>query len=198
MIMSLSMLTLAASTVFAEESPTGKTAAQAAAESESAPPTPDEQVTMMEAQCAASEKARSERHAKSPLYERLGGEKKIHALTQELVKLHLQNKDVAYLFEDLDGEMVAKRVAEFMISNTGGPTVYEGPDLTTSHAHMHLTNADFMAAGADVIQAMKNMGYGQEEIDEVVCALVGLRELVVLPDHSEKGHHDHGKEHHQH
>ncbi len=47
---------------------------------------------------------------------------------------------------------------------------------------MKLTNADFMTAGADVIQAMKNLEYGQNEIDEVVCALVGLRSQVVLDE----------------
>lgn len=45
---------------------------------------------------------------------------------------------------------------------------------------MRLTNADFMAAAGDVIQAMKNLGHRQQEIDEVVCTLVALRPMVVL------------------
>jgi len=49
---------------------------------------------------------------------------------------------------------------------------------------MNLTNADFMAAGNDIVQAMKNLGYGQNEIDELVCAFVGLRGMVVLADGS--------------
>jgi hypothetical protein len=32
---------------------------------------------------------------------------------------------------------------------------------------------------------MKNLDYGQNEIDEVVCALVGLRPLVVLDETAE-------------
>jgi len=86
---------------------------------------------------------------------------------------------------------VSKRVADFMISGMGGPAVYKNrPTLPDSHRHMKLTNADFMAAGADVIQAMKNLEYGQNEIDEVVCALVGLRPMVVLGDEAhEVSHH---------
>ena len=68
-----------------------------------------------------------------------------------------------------------------MISGTGGPAVYKGPALSESHAHMKLTNADFLAAGGDVIQGMKNLGYGENEIDEMVCIFVGLRAQVVLP-----------------
>ena len=144
-------------------------------------PTPDQQVAALEAMCAKTAEARMARHAAKPLFERLGGEEKIHALTREVVRLHLQNEAIAYVFDGLDAEKVADRVAMFMIGATGGPNVYDGPDLTTSHADMKLTNADFMAAGADIIQAMKNMGYGQDEIDEMVCALVSMRSQVVLP-----------------
>jgi hypothetical protein len=46
---------------------------------------------------------------------------------------------------------------------------------------MKLTNADFVSAGGDVMQAMKNLKYEPPEIDEVVCTLVSLRPLVVAP-----------------
>lgn len=147
-----------------------------------AQPTADEQIAGLEAMCAANADARAARHAKTPLFERLGGEEGIHALTREIVRLHLENKSIEYMFKDLDAEKVANRVALFMISGTGGPASYDGPELKVSHAEMGLTNADFMSAGVDVIQAMKNLGLGQEEIDEMVCILVSLRDQVVLED----------------
>jgi hemoglobin len=143
-------------------------------------PSPDQQVAELEASCAASAAARAGRHARTPLYERLRGEQGIHAITREVVRLHLQNPPIRHHFEKVDASAVAKRVAEFMISGTGGPQVYRGPDLTTSHRSMKLTNRDFVLAGGDVVQALKNLKYGQEEIDEVVCTLVSLRALVVL------------------
>jgi hemoglobin len=143
-------------------------------------PSPDQQVAGLEASCAASAAERASRHARTPLYQRLGGEPGIHAITREVVRLHLQNPPIRHYFEKLDPDAVAKRVAEFIISGTGGPRVYQGPDLTTSHRSMKLTNRDFVLAGGDVVQAMKNLKYGQEEIDEVVCTLVSLRAQVVL------------------
>ncbi len=151
-------------------------------------PSANQQVMDLEKMCEDTSVARTERHTKKTLFERLGKEKGIHRLTKELVRVHLQNEQVAPFLEDLDSDMVANRVAQFMISGMGGPTVYKNrPTLPDSHRHMKLTNGDFMAAGGDMIQAMKNLEYGQNEIDEVVCALVGLRDQVVLSD-SGHGH----------
>lgn len=146
-----------------------------------APPSTADRIAGLEAQCAATADARAERHAARPLFERLGGDKKIHELLHEVVRLHLQNPAIAGDFDGLDPDHVADRVAEFVIAGTGGPAVYDGPSLTESHARLHLTDDDFLAAGGDVVQAMTNLGYGQDEIDEVVCILVGLRDQVVLP-----------------
>ncbi len=151
-------------------------------------PTPDQQVADLEASCAASASDRATRHARTPLYERLRGEPGIHAITREVVRLHQQNPPIRHHFEKVDPDLVAKRVAEFMITGTGGPRVYQGPDLTTSHRSMRLANRDFVLAGGDVVQAMKNLKHGPEEIDEVVCTLVSLRAQVVLgPQASARG-----------
>jgi hemoglobin len=143
-------------------------------------PSPDDQVRALETSCAASAPARAERHAKTPLFERLGGEKGIHAITREVVGLHLKNPEIRHFFDGLDPDAVADHVAQFLVGGSGGPQVYRGPDLTTSHRAMKLTNRDFVSAGGDVVQAMKNLRYGPDEIDEVVCSLVALRPMVVL------------------
>jgi hemoglobin len=173
----LSVLVIAASTsaqAQAPASPPSQAARPAVA------PSPDQQVAELEASCAASATERAGRHTRTPLYKRLRGEQGIHAITREVVRLHLRNPPIRHYFEKLDPDVVAKRVAEFMISGTGGPRVYQGPDLTSSHRSMKLTNRDFVLAGGDVVQAMKNLKHGQEEIDEVVCTLVSLRAQVVL------------------
>jgi len=140
----------------------------------------DAQVYDLEKMCAANADDRAYRHSSKSLYHRLGKDKKIHELTSEIVRLHLENPSIKHLVDERYADHLAKRVAEFVISGTGGPAVYEGPSLSHSHEHLKLSNGDFMAAGADVIQAMKNLGYGQNEIDEVVCILVSLRDQVVL------------------
>lgn len=146
-----------------------------------ATPTADEQLKGLEQMCEDSSSARSARQAEKTLYERLGKEKGINAITTEVVRLHRQNPAIKHHLEGTDDAKVARRVADFMVSGMGGPNIYTNrPSLTDSHRHLKLTNADFMAAGGDVIKAMKTLGHDQNEIDDVVCALVGLRALVVL------------------
>ncbi|MBC8366110.1 group 1 truncated hemoglobin [bacterium] len=140
----------------------------------------DAQVYDLEQMCEGNSGDRSKRQASKSLYQRLGKDKKIHTLTSEIVRLHSVNPAIKHLIDERYADHLAMRVAEFIISGTGGPAVYEGPSLTHSHDHMNLSNADFMAAGSDVIKAMTNLGYGQNEIDEMVCILVSLRDQVVL------------------
>lgn len=143
-------------------------------------PTVDEQMAGLEAQCAATAEARAGRHAETPLYDRLGGYERIHALTREIVRLHQVNPMIIPLLEGVDAANLAKLVADFIAAGTGGDMEYAGRDLPASHAHLKLTDADFLSAGSDVAQAMKNLGHGQDEIDEMLCILVSLKSQVVF------------------
>jgi len=143
-------------------------------------PSADDQMAGLEAMCAASTDARAERHTAKPLYERLGGYDRILELTTEIVRLHGVNPTIVRTLEGVDRELLAKHVADFMAAGTGGTAKYTGRDMKSSHAHLKLTNADFLAAGSDVIKAMTTLEYGQEEIDEVVCILVSLKGQVVF------------------
>ncbi len=143
-------------------------------------PTVDEQISGMKTMCAETEKARNDRHSANPLYYRLGEYDKIHRFTSEVVRLHFENSDLDRIMMGIDGNKLAKNVADFVSTGTGGPKVYHGRDMPTAHAHLKLTDADFLAAGGDIVQAMQTMGYGQPEIDEFVCILVSMKDLVVM------------------
>lgn len=143
-------------------------------------PNASEQIASLEKMCAGSAEIRSERQAAESLYERLGGYDRILALTNEVVRLHKQNDAIKHMFEHVDSEKLAKHVADFMAAGTGGTAKYTGRDLPTSHANLNLTDTDFLSAGGDIIQAMQNLEYGQDEIDEVVCILVSLKDQVVF------------------
>ncbi|MGB0204723.1 MAG: group I truncated hemoglobin [Neptuniibacter sp.] len=144
------------------------------------PPTVEEQITGLQTMCADTEQARNDRHTANPLYFRLGEYDKIHRFTTEVVRLHFENSDLDRIMEGIDGDKLAKNVADFVSTGTGGPKVYQGRDMPTAHARLKLTDADFLAAGGDIVAAMQNMGYGQPEIDEFVCILVSMKDLVVM------------------
>ena len=142
-------------------------------------PTVDEQVAGLVEMCAASESARVARHEANPLYSRLGGYDGVHALTTEVVRLHSIHPDFARFWGDIDEEALIKNLDDFIATGTGGPKGYEGRDMPTAHAHLELSDADFLSAGGDVMAGMQNVGYGEEEIQEFVCILVSMKNLVI-------------------
>lgn len=143
-------------------------------------PTVAEQMAGLQQMCADTTEARAQRQADQALYDRLGGYDRIHEFTREVVRLHQQNDAINAMFAYVDSEDLAKNVADFVASGTGGPQTYTGRSMPDVHAHLALTDADFLSAGGDIVTAMQSMGYGQNEIDEVVCILVSLKDQVVF------------------
>ena len=139
-----------------------------------------EQMAGLQAMCAESATARGERQAQKSLYDRLGGYDRILELTTDIVRRHADNETIKRTLEGVDHELLAKHVADFMAAGTGGSAEYSGRSLPDSHAHLDLTDADFLSAGGDIMAAMQAMEYGQNEIDEVVCIMVALKDQVVF------------------
>ncbi|MCP4571728.1 MAG: group 1 truncated hemoglobin [bacterium] len=142
--------------------------------------TVDQRMAGLIKSCEASADARDARHEAEVLYKRLGGYDKILELTTEIVRLHGVNESIKRTLHGVDEAMLAKHVADFVAAGTGGVVSYTGRGMPDSHRHLNLTTADFLAAGGDVMTAMKNLGYGQDEIDEVICILVSLKDQVVF------------------
>jgi len=143
-------------------------------------PSVEEQMKGLQTMCSDTAEARAQRQAEKPLYDRLGGYDRIHKLTDEIVRLHKQNDGLKPMFDHIDGENLSKHVADFVAAGTGGPQKYTGRDMPSSHAHLRLTDGDFLLAGGDVMTAMQTMGYGENEINEIVCILVSLKDQVVF------------------
>jgi hemoglobin len=139
----------------------------------------DEQIAGLVKMCADSEAARMARQEAKPLYYRLGEYDKIHDLTEEIIRLHSINPDFERFWGHVDEEKLIKNVSDFVSTGTGGPKVYTGRDMSSAHAHLELSSADFLSAGGDVTQAMKNKGYGEEETQEFLCILVSMKDLVI-------------------
>jgi hemoglobin len=142
-------------------------------------PSVEEQMAGLVEMCDESEPARVARHEAKPLYSRLGGYDGVHALTTEVVRLHSINPDFARFWGGIDEEALIKNLDDFIATGTGGPKGYEGRDMPSAHAHLELSSADFLSAGGDVMAGMQNLGYGEEEIQEFVCILVSMKDLVI-------------------
>lgn len=142
-------------------------------------PTAAEQVAGLQKMCADAAAEISKRQAARSLYERLGGTNRISTLATRIVEAHSVNPAIKHLWIHVDKPTVTKHVTEFLVSGTGGKSTYTGRDMATVHAPLKITNEDFLAAGGDVQNVMKGMGYGENEVQEMVCALTSFVPVVV-------------------
>ena len=76
-------------------------------------------------------------------------------------------------------DVFVKNVADFLVMGTGGKAEYKGRDMATAHKDFKITNGDFLSAGGDVKAVMAEMSYGDNEVQEVVCALTSFVPVVV-------------------
>jgi hemoglobin len=117
--------------------------------------------------------------AKASLYERLGAMDGINSIVSDTIALHLENEAISHYFEGVDLDNLAHHVAAFFAAGTGGPANYEGRDMTSTHAHMNMSDADFDSAVADVLKAVKGNGVDDGSASEVAAILESLRPAVM-------------------
>ena len=113
------------------------------------------------------------------LYERLGSWDGIEQIVMDTIANHRKNPAISQYFADVDTAQLAGHVTAFFAAGTGGPSKYEGRDMTTTHASMGLSDEDFDSAVADVLLALDQNGIGDTEKAEVATILESLRPAVM-------------------
>ena len=113
------------------------------------------------------------------LYERLGSWQGIQAIVNDTIANHRKNPAISHYFDGVDTAELAGHVTAFFAAGTGGPSKYAGRDMTTTHASMGLSDADFDSAVADVLLALDQNGIGDDEKAEVATILESLRPAVM-------------------
>lgn len=113
------------------------------------------------------------------LYERMGGWDGVDAIVADTIALHLENDEIVDILDGIDLEKLQANVTAFFAAGTGGPNKYEGRDMTTAHASLGLTEADFDAAVADVLKAVSMNVEDEAVATEVNAILQSLRPAVM-------------------
>jgi hemoglobin len=123
--------------------------------------------------------AQADESTTATLYERLGGWDGIDRVARDTIARHHKNPAISHYFDKVDDDLLAAHVTAFFSAGTGGPSKYEGRDMTTTHANMKLSDADFDSAVADVLSAVTANGIGAAEKAEVAAILESLRPAVM-------------------
>ena len=113
------------------------------------------------------------------LYERLGSWDGIDQIVGDTISYHLENEEIAHYFEGVDLKKLQGHVTAFFAAGTGGPSKYTGRDMTSTHAAMNMSEADFDSAVADVLKAVKANGKDESVQAEVKAILYSLKPAVM-------------------
>ena len=116
---------------------------------------------------------------KATLYIRLGGEEGIRKIVNDTLDKNYNNPDIGHHFQNVDMDQLKQRVFEFFSMGTGGPHQYTGKDMVAAHTGLNISKRDFDLADLDTIEAMKENGVAEAEIQEVIGILGSMRPDVI-------------------
>jgi hemoglobin len=137
------------------------------------------QVAELKQMLADSAKARAERQRAKPLFERLGGRDAIRAVVTDIVELHFTEPLTKPLCVGVDQKKLVDHVVDWLCQAAGGPAKYSGRDMVTAHAHLHMTDVHFMAAGDQIMRCLQKYNVPEPEIQEVMCAIIAHHDDVI-------------------
>jgi len=111
------------------------------------------------------------------LYQRLGGYNAISAVVNELAVRLVTDEKLGVYFKGLSNDSKKKLIAhltDFVCSATGGPCIYTGRDMKTSHEGLGITEEEwdrFVRITKEVLDKFKVPAKEQQEFLQAVAPL---------------------------
>lgn len=117
------------------------------------------------------------------LYERLGGETVIRDIVDQFVTRISANPSVNLSrdgkFGKADVSMLKRHLVDFIGSATGGKQKYIGRDLTSAHAGMKISEAEFNALASDLEASLDHLRVPAKEKSEVLQIASSTKHAIV-------------------
>ena len=126
-----------------------------------------------------------EKPSTKTLWERLGGEPAVKAVVHDFVATAAADKKVNFTRNGkykLDEKGIAnleKTLVELISQTTGGPLKYTGKSMKEAHKGMGITDSEFDALAADLVETLKKYKVPQADIDELVKIVGSTRGDIV-------------------
>lgn len=120
-----------------------------------------------------------------PLWDRLGGEPAVRAVVHDFVAKAASDPKVdlgrggKFKLDDAAVVNLEKLLVELVSATAGGPLKYTGRDMKESHKGMGITDAQFGALAADLVEVLKEYKVPQKEIDELIGIIATTKKDIV-------------------
>src|SRR4029077_9121314 len=121
------------------------------------------------------------------LYDRLGGQDAINAVTESWVARVGGDARANGKFVRTDIPRLKKEVADQVCEATGGPCAYAGRSMRETHDGMGVTAGEFDALVGDLVVTLDGLDVPEAEQDELLGLLAPLRDEIVEVESPETG-----------
>lgn len=116
------------------------------------------------------------------LYQRLGGYDALAAVVDDFVGRLVTDKQFAKFFigqSDDSKKRIRQHVLDLFCNATGGPCLYTGRDMKTSHAGLGITEDDWNAAAKHLVASLDKFKVPEKEKGEVLAFVTTLKKDIV-------------------
>lgn len=117
--------------------------------------------------------------AVKPLYDRLGRKAAITAVVDQFVANVAGDARINGRFATTDIPKLKGNLVDQVCAASGGPCTYKGRDMTTTHAGMKISNADFGALVEDLVKALDTFKVPAQEKNELLGLLGPMKKDIV-------------------
>lgn len=116
------------------------------------------------------------------LYDRVGGYNALAAVVDDFIVRLVTDKQFEKFFIGQSNDS-KKRIRQHILDQfcaaTGGPCVYTGRDMKTSHAGLAITNADWDAAAKHLVASLDKFKVPEKEKGEILSFVTSLKKDIV-------------------
>jgi hemoglobin len=116
------------------------------------------------------------------LYERLGGYNPIAAVVDDFMGRMVADKQLGRFFIGASTNSKKKQrqlIVDMICEATGGPCIYTGRDMKTTHTGLNITESDWQVGVKLLTATLDKFKVPQKEKDDVFAAVSGLKPDIV-------------------
>lgn len=113
------------------------------------------------------------------IFDVVGGDEAVAEAVAQFYARILQDPEVSSFFEDVDMVTLQRHLRSFMTALLGGPDNYTGRGLTAAHAALGISDTDFDAFLAHLVDTLIAMGAPNDTIGRIGGLVAPLRAHVV-------------------
>jgi len=120
--------------------------------------------------------------AEKTLYERLGGYDGLAAATDELLRRLTSDPEIGIYWRGHSTDSMKRDrqlIVDFLCEATGGPVIYRGRDMKTSHQGLRITERDWEIFVGHIVATLEHFEVPEQEKQEFLDCAASVKGDIV-------------------